>query len=173
MKIYITGSVASGKSTLARRIAAQTGIPCLHLDEAVYVVDPAEAWGNHKRPEEERDAIFCEMLARGAWVMEDAGRACFAKAMTHADIVVLLEIPLAVRKRRILTRWLRQNLGIEWCIYRPSLRMLANMFRWANNYDTGADGTKSRVAPYREKTVVLHDNREIDAFVRTLTNAGK
>ncbi len=173
MKIYITGSVASGKSTLARRIAAQTGIPCLHLDEAVYVADPAEAWGNRKRPEEERDAIFREMLARESWVMEDAGRACFAEAMAHADIVVLLEIPLAARKRRILTRWLRQNLGIEKCIYRPGARMLRCMFRWAKNYDAGADGTKSRVAPYRGKTVLLHGNREIDAFLAALTKEDK
>ncbi len=45
MKLYLTGSVASGKSTLARQIAARTGIPCHSLDEVVYVPDPGAPSG--------------------------------------------------------------------------------------------------------------------------------
>ena len=55
MKLYIVGSVASGKSTLARYISQKTGIPCTHLDEVVYEEDPASSWGNKKRSIEERD----------------------------------------------------------------------------------------------------------------------
>ena len=36
MKIYITGSVGSGKSTYAERLSQVTGIECTHLDEIVY-----------------------------------------------------------------------------------------------------------------------------------------
>ena len=39
MKIYIVGSVASGKSTLARRLSQSTGIPCFPLDEVVHTED--------------------------------------------------------------------------------------------------------------------------------------
>lgn len=45
MKIYITGSVASGKSTLARRISQIIEIPCYHLDEVVHIPAPEEASG--------------------------------------------------------------------------------------------------------------------------------
>ena len=62
VKIYITGSVASGKSTLARRISQITKIPCYHLDEVVHIPAPEEASGNKKRPIEERDALFHDIL---------------------------------------------------------------------------------------------------------------
>ena len=98
MKIYIVGSVASGKSTLARKISHITGAPCYHLDEAVYTVDPSEPWGNKKRPLEERDRLFQAMLAQRHYIMEDAGRDCFRAGMEQADTVLLLEIPRIVRK---------------------------------------------------------------------------
>lgn len=112
MKIYITGSVASGKSTLARRISQITKIPCYHLDEVVHIPAPEEASGNKKRPIEERDALFHDILNSPDYVMEDAGRVCFAEGMHQADIVILLEIPLFIRKKRIITRWLKQKTGL-------------------------------------------------------------
>ena len=130
MKIYITGSVASGKSTLARRISQITKIPCYHLDEVVHIPAPEEASGNKKRPIEERDALFHDILNSPDYVMEDAGRVCFAEGMHQADIVILLEIPLFIRKKRIITRWLKQKTGLEKCIYKPTFSMLRAMFQW-------------------------------------------
>lgn len=93
VKIYITGSVASGKSTLARRISQIIEIPCYHLDEVVHIPAPEEASGNKKRLIEERNALFHDILNSPDYVMEDAGRVCFAEGMRQADIVILLEIP--------------------------------------------------------------------------------
>lgn len=75
MKLYLTGSVASGKSTLARQIAARTGIPCHSLDEVVYVPDPGAPSGNRKRPEAERDALFAE-IPPPAPLCDGGHRAC-------------------------------------------------------------------------------------------------
>lgn len=97
--------------------------------------------------------------------MEDAGRECFMEGMRQADTVILLEIPLYVRRKRIILRWIKQNLGIEKCTYKPHLKMLKSMFKWARNYNTGADGTKSRVAKFSSKTVVLHNNKEIERYL--------
>lgn len=169
MKIYIVGSVASGKSTLARKISHITGAPCYHLDEAVYTVDPSEPWGNKKRPLEERDHLFQAMLAQRHYIMEDAGRDCFRAGMEQADTVLLLEIPRIVREKRILLRWVKQNLGLEKCIYRPRFAMLQAMFRWARNYDTGADGTKALVSQFASKTIVLHNGKDIRRYLQTLS----
>ena len=172
MKLYLTGSVASGKSTLARQIAARTGIPCHSLDEVVYVPDPGAPSGNRKRPEAERDALFAEILRQPQDVLEDTGRACFEEGLRQADAILLLELPLGVRYKRIFTRWLRQNLGLEPCLYRPGWNMLKAMFRWAGDYDAGRDGTKKRVEPYREKTVILRSRREISAYLEALPSSG-
>lgn len=170
MKLYIVGSVASGKSTLARHISKITDITCHHLDEVVYMDDPTDSWGNRKRPIEERDALFSDILARQHYIMEDAGREYFIEGMRQADTVILLEIPFYIRKKRILFRWIRQNLGIEKCIYRPKLAVLKSMFKWAKNYDMGTDGTKKRVAPFLHKTIVLHNNKEINTYLGRIYN---
>ena len=169
MKLYIVGSVASGKSTLARYISQKTGIPCTHLDEVVYEEDPASSWGNKKRSIEERDRLFHQILAQEQYIIEDAGRECFFEGMRQADHIILLEPSLIIRKKRILLRWIKQNLGIEPCIYRPHLEMLRSMFRWVKNYDTGADGTKGRVAQYQEKVTILRNHKEIQAYVNRIT----
>lgn len=164
MKIYITGSVASGKSTLARRLSNLSGVPCHHLDDVVYEKDPTGEWGNRKRRSEVRDALFAEILA-GDYIIEDTGRVCFLEGMRQAEQIIVLEIPLRVRYRRILLRHLKQVLGVEKSTYRPSLKMVRSMFRWAKNFDTGADGVKVRIAPFAEKTVTLHSEKEIKAFL--------
>jgi adenylate kinase family enzyme len=168
VKIYIVGSVASGKSTLAKKISQITGVPCYHLDETVYVVDPTEPSGNKKRSIKERNILFRNMLEQTHYIMEDAGRECFCEGMKQADTIILLEIPLIIRKKRILLRWIKQNLGIEKCIYRPCFDMLNAMFHWARDYDTGEDGTKKRVSLFENKTIVLHNNKDIKQYMKTL-----
>lgn len=168
MRIYIVGSVASGKSTLARRVSEKAGIPCYHLDEVMRVADPsAKPWGNRKRPEAEIERLFNEALA-GEYVMEDNGRERFLEGMRRADQVVLLDIPLAIRYGRIMSRWIKQRLGIEACIYTPGWRMLTNMFRWARSFDTGTDGVKERIKPFAGKTVVLRTKWDVRAYVEGL-----
>lgn len=164
MKLYIVGSVASGKSTLARRLSEKTGIPCFHLDAVVYASDPGSTWGNKKRPEAERERLFSEAL-QGDCILEDTGRACFLEGLRRADQIVVLELPLWVRYKRIFLRHIKQKLGMEACGYKPSLKMVRGMLRWARDFDTGADGVKRRVAPFQSKTVVLRSQAEIEKFV--------
>lgn len=173
MKLYIVGPVGSGKSTYARRIAQKSGVPCCHLDEVVYMEDPMDSWGNRKRPEKERDALFQSVLRQKDYIMEDAGRACFLPGMEQADTILLLEPPLLVRQKRIVLRWVKQKIGVEKCIYKPQLGMLKAMFRWAKNYDTGADGTRSRIAPFRSKTVVLRSNKDLRRYLNDIASLSR
>lgn len=93
MKLYITGPVGSGKTTLARQLSQKTGVPCFHLDQVAHEPDPDRPGGNRKRPEEERDAMFRSILEQEDYILEDTGRACFIAGMEQADRVVLLEPP--------------------------------------------------------------------------------
>lgn len=170
MRMYIVGSVASGKSTLARQLSARTGVPCVHLDDVVYEPDSTDPAGNRKRPEAERERLFQEILA-GDFLIEDTGRAMFEEGLRRAEQIVVLELPFRTRCRRIFTRHIRQTLGLEACGYRPSLRMVRDMFRWTRNFDTGADGVKARIAPYREKTVALRSVGAVREFVESMGRA--
>jgi hypothetical protein len=146
-------------------------VPCHHLDELVHVPDPAQPWGNRKRPAAERDALFASILSGPEWIVEDAGRECFLAGMRRADAVVFLEPGPLVRRKRILFRWVRQNLGVEKCIYRPRLAVLKSMFKWARNYETGKDGTKARLARFAGKMILLRTNRAVRAWLDGLAGA--
>lgn len=167
MKIYIVGSVASGKSTLARQISEKTGIKCFHLDDVVHVKDENSSAGNRKRSPEERDALFKKIISTD-YIIEDTGRECFAEGLRVADKIVVLDIPYHVRAFRIVRRHVRQVLGIEKEGYRPSLKMVRMMFKWAKNFDTGEDGAKARIEPFSEKTVTLRSAREVKSFLNNL-----
>lgn len=166
MKIYVTGSVGSGKTTYARKLSARAGIPCTSLDEVVYVRDKYARNGDRKRPVQERDAIFSQVMAQDSWIMEDAGRACFAQGMEEADCILVLDYPLRLRQRRIVKRWVRQKLGLEVCLYRPSLWMLRAMLRWAKGYDTGRDGLRERLARCDHKVMRFKRPQQAEAYLR-------
>ncbi|MBO5253803.1 MAG: DNA topology modulation protein FlaR [Clostridia bacterium] len=164
MKIYIVGSVASGKSTLARQISGKTGVKCYHLDDVVYIKDKSSAEGNKKRSPEERDAIFQKILSTD-FIIEDTGRACFVEGLARADKIVVLDIPYRTRAYRIVRRHVRQVLGIEKATYRPSMNMVRMMFKWAKNFDTGEDGVKARVEPFSEKMITLRSAKAVERFL--------
>ena len=173
MKLYITGPVAGGKTTLARQLSQATGIPCFHLDQVAHQPYPEDPGGNRRRPEAERDALFRGILEREDYILEDTGRACFVRGMEEADGIVLLEPSPFRRRKRIVVRWLKQNLGWEACGYRPTAAMLRSMFRWSRNYETGKDGVKARVAQFPEKLLVLRSKRDVRRFLREIEGPGR
>jgi adenylate kinase family enzyme len=173
MKLYVTGSVASGKSTLAKKISKQTGVPCYSLDEIVYKKDDSQPMGNRKRTPEERDSLFAEILVQPSYIIEDTGRLCFEEGMRQADNIILIDNPLRIRKFRIIRRYIRQKLGIEKCAYRPNIVMAKYMFRWAKDFDSGKDGVRSRIMQYKDKVIILKSNLDIEIYLKKFLNSEK
>ena len=66
MKLDIIGSVASGKTTLARKLSAQYRVPFYEKDNIVWERTPD---GDKRRNPEDRDQMFRQILARsiGLW----------------------------------------------------------------------------------------------------------
>jgi len=165
MKMYIVGSVASGKSTLAKKLSEILSISYQSLDEVVYITDKSNYWGNRKRPVKDRDKLFYSVIHQPKWIIEDAGRICFENGLKEADTVVLLEIPTKIRNYRIIKRWIKQRLGIEKCIYNPRYGMLKCMLQWSKDYDEGKDNLKNRISTYQEKVIILRNNKDINKFL--------
>lgn len=168
LKLYIVGPVASGKTTLARQVSRKTGVPCFHLDQVAHEPDPDRPGGNRKRPEYQRDALFRSILAQKDYIIEDTGRRCFEAGMEQAEQILLLEPSPLLRRKRVLIRWLRQNLGLEPCAYRPTFTMLKSMVRWSRDYEHGREGTKARASRFPEKLTVLRSKKEIRCFLKSL-----
>ncbi|WFR57254.1 hypothetical protein QA584_27210 [Anaerocolumna sp. AGMB13025] len=170
MKIYIVGAVSSGKTTLARKLSKKLNIQYQPLDEVVHIPDKSSPWGNRKRQPEERDTMFYSIIQQSMWIIEDIGRPCFVEGLKVADTIILLEVPTRTRNYRIIKRWIKQLLGIEKCIYNPDINMLKCMLQWSKDYDLGIDKLKERISPYQGKVIAIKNNREINNFIRKLTN---
>lgn len=169
MRLYITGSVASGKSTLGEQISKITSIPCTHLDNIIHEKAADTALGNVKRSDENINKEFYSVINNENYIIEDTGRERFIDGMKNADKIIVLDISLSVRKYRIFNRWIRQRLGIEKCIYKPNIAMLKSMLRWLSNYETGKDGTKSRIELFHSKVLYLTNQMEISTYLSDLT----
>lgn len=173
MKLYITGSVGSGKSVLAEEISNITGIPCVHLDEIVHIPCNDGLYGNIRRSDDEINNMFHSVICRDDYIIEDNAREIFIDGMKNADIIIVLDIPLMIRKYRIIKRWLNQRLGFEECIYNTDLKVMKAMFRWLNNYESGQDGAKARINRYKDKAVYLKTRSEVNGFIEKFRETGK
>ncbi len=72
---------------------------------------------------------------------------------------MFLDPPLWKRKMRILTRFAKQQLGLEPCHYRSDLRMLRGMFRWTREFERGRPRFEEMLSGYRDKLVRTSDGK--------------
>lgn len=88
-RILVVGSPGAGKSTLATKLAAISGLPLIHLD--------AHYWqaGWRKPPREAREEQVAELLRGDTWIMDGNYRGTFATRLAAADTVVLITLPVS------------------------------------------------------------------------------
>ena len=163
MKIYIVGTVGSGKSTLSDRLSELLEIPVYHLDDIVHVKNEKSILGNTKRTDKEIECIFKEILSQENFIIEDTLRNRFTDALHQVDKVVFLDLPLNVLKYRVLKRFVKQKLGIEKSSYKPSLQFLHQMLIWLRDSPRGKVEGLSNV-------LVLKNSKEIRHFIQEVEN---
>ncbi|WP_339252252.1 hypothetical protein NSQ43_00895 [Sporosarcina sp. FSL W8-0480] len=155
MKIFIMGIVASGKTTYAKELSKQIGLPFVELDAVVYhTVD-----GNRvKRTPDEQVQVIHQMNAKGCWIAEGVYRPSYHLLLDLADIIIWLDPPLWKRKVRILSRHMKQVIGVEECAYKPDFQMLRNMFNWTKQFEGKREELDGILRPYLNKLVVVRDD---------------
>ena len=86
------------------------------------------------------------------------------KPLELADKIIYLDIPIQVRKRRILLRYIKQKLKIEKSNYRPNKEMLKNMYKWTNEFENNKIELEEEILKYKEKLIVLKSKRKIKLY---------
>lgn len=127
-KIYIIGPVASGKTTLARKLSKKLNIKMYELDKIVW--DDARGV---KRSDEEIALLFANILNKKSWIIEDVGRNKFREGIKVADIVYYINLSKICLYKRVILRWIKQMLKIEDSNYKQSLKTLKDNLRWVND----------------------------------------
>lgn len=104
-RVIVTGLAGSGKSTFSRSLAAQTGLPVIHLDIHFWKpgwVAPSEAEWREKQ---------ISLLAGDAWIADGNYDETLDLRLARADSVVFLDTAWWVCAGRALLRGVRQRVG--------------------------------------------------------------
>ena len=88
-KVLIIGNAGSGKTTFARQLAKETGLPLVHLD-ALY-------WkGNWEHVERETfDALLEKELKKPSWIIDGNFNRTLPYRLQHCDTVFYFDVPTA------------------------------------------------------------------------------
>ena len=132
MKIYIVGSVGSGKTTLARQLANHYNIPHFETDNFVWTRRPE---GDIRNSVEKRDDLLKSAIQLEQWVIEGVHIQWTDSALEAADHILFLDVPVAIRHWRIIKRFTRQALGLEKANYQPTFSIFLKMFQWTRYFE--------------------------------------
>jgi hypothetical protein len=86
-RIHILGAPGSGKTTLARRLAAVTGLPVHHLDEVARVGGGT----GPIRTEAERTPLVAAIAIADAWIVEGVHLGWTGPLLERAELIVWLD----------------------------------------------------------------------------------
>ncbi|MGO4185310.1 hypothetical protein AB4Z17_29510 [Paenibacillus sp. TAF43_2] len=122
----------------------------------------ASGTGRYKRSAEEQIEVIKEIDIHGTWIFEGTDRESYQCLYEMADTIIFLDTPLWTRRIRILKRFLKQNLGIEKCHYKPDILMLKMMYKWTRDFEQNRSGFEAKLKKYKEKVIRLSDNNNLD-----------
>jgi adenylate kinase family enzyme len=163
-RVAIIGSGGAGKSTLARRLGAITGLPVIHLD--------AEHWlpGWVEPPREEWRERVVTLAAQDDWIIDGNYGGTMNERLERADTIVFVDLPRTVcawrafKRSTLLRRQPRPDMAegceervdftfLKWIWDYPATRRPAILVMLREARDTG-------------KTVVrLRSQRHVDRWL--------
>ncbi len=157
-KIYIIGTVASGKTIFAKKLSEKLDIPWYELDGIVHYNTET---GRYKRTPEQQFEIVRDIDKSEKCIIEGTYRKSCHCLLDMADIIIFLDTHLWIRKFRILIRFVKQKLGIEKCHYKSDLKMLKLMYKWTNEFEADRTSFDTMLQQYHVKLLILSNNTDL------------
>lgn len=166
-KIYILGSVGSGKTTLAIKLSLKLGIPYYELDNVFWKYNVN---GDILREDKERDEMFSDIINESCWIIEDFGRKHFNEGLEVADTIIFLDISTSVKNTRIFKRWFKQKIGLNKSRYKPTFKMLFNMYKWSNKFEKQKKDFLKNLEKHEYKLVIINEKNYEELFSKKQQN---
>ncbi len=164
-RVLIIGSPGSGKSALARRLAAATGLPAVHLDRhffsAGWIEPTPEAW----------QARVAELAAAPRWIMDGNYTDTLPVRLAAADTAIYLEFPAWLCLMRVVRRalrWFGRQRGDDMapgCREHIDWPFLLYVWRFPRDQ---RDRVLQALEGFSGRVVVLRGNRAVAEFVGSL-----
>ena len=166
MKIQITGSTGSGKTTYSKKIAKELNIPRYELDDIHWIRDQK---GDTRRPMDEKLALLTEIVNQNNWVIEGVQFKWSDNSFEEADVIIVLDVSQLKNRYQIIKRFLKQKLGLEKSKYKPSLKALKNMFEWEKDYRTyEREQLLIKLEPYKDKVCFIKSQKDKEELIQKL-----
>lgn len=154
MKILIVGTVGTGKTTLARKLSKEYNIKYYEIDSIVH-----DDINKKKRTPQQQNEIISNINKEDGWIIEGVLRENLEDLLEIAEKIIYLDIPKNIRNKRILTRYIKQKIGIEKSNYKPSLKMLKMMYKWSNEFEKNRDEFENKLNKYVDKLEVIGNEK--------------
>ena len=166
MKIAIIGYSGSGKSTLAGKLADHYGIPVLHFDKVQFRPN----WEIRPQPSKEiMTKTFLDL--HKDWVIDgNYSKLSFERRMEEADVIILLLFNRISCLYRVTRRYLKyknttRSDMADGCTEKLDWEFIKWVLRDGRT-KTSKQRYQSVCERYPEKTVVIKNQRQLDAYLR-------
>lgn len=160
-RVLLIGSPGAGKSILAQKLAARTGLALIHLDDLYW--DAGWVRVEHKL----WLSRLAEALMGERWIIDGNYNSTLAQRLERADTVIILAPLREVCLARVIWRELS---GVH-----PHMQGLKRglprweFIRYTWNFSAKVPEMLKTVAAHRPQRVyVLQNDREVAEFLRTL-----
>jgi len=176
-RIHIIGGPASGKTTLARQLGTDLGLPVYHLDTVCYK-GPLRA----RRDLETRLADLSCIATQATWITEGTHIWWTDELLRRAEIILWLDTPWPIALWRIFLRHFEENhlsirrglrlrkllgdLRLRWRYYHGNTLLSREVL--------GDDTVKNRVttaqylASYADKLICCRTRKDVEDFLTTI-----
>jgi adenylate kinase family enzyme len=161
-KIHIIGAAGSGKSFLAGRLSARTGIRSHDLDDLFW--DNSDDRYDIRRPPVERDRLLNGILGDPAWIIEGVYHTWLDSSFGQADMVVYLDVPYPLQVLRIVSRFVKRKSGIQRSKKKETFRSLVGLLKWNRGYNGTLRDFIRRLSA-RRPVVILRSSAEAGRFL--------
>lgn len=163
-RIYILGTSASGKSTLAEILSEKLNVPVYHLDDIFWYKKYSR-----KRNEKKRDEMISKIIGKKRWIIEGVYGSWTEKGIKKSDLVIWLDFPFRILSLRILRRFLKEkNKKTD-----ENWKNIFRLIKYVKKYKKGDHGSsykshKTLIDEYKVNTVIIKNKKQLNNFLRTM-----
>ncbi len=162
MKILIIGPVASGKSTLAKKLNNLTSIPLFEIDNIVH-----DDVNKEKRSEDEQRKIINGIIRNNKeWIIEGIPRTHLEVLSSNATTIIYLDYPKNELKRRLQWRYIKIKLRLLKVNYDMNKELYDRLLNYIRN--DNKEVLKEIMNKYPSKLIIIKNNKEINKYIMAL-----